>query len=82
MWAAAPAGSPISCRQSKQVTRSKSLPVIFRQAHLEAGVLRYAVRFRVLRRLLDGARMEVVADELGLGERLGHQHLDSPRSAP
>jgi hypothetical protein len=28
MWVAAPAGSPMSWRQSKQVTRSKSVPLI------------------------------------------------------
>ena len=63
----------MSCRQSKQVIRSKSRPAKSCARPTSKLHVRHPVRPCVRGRGGDRGRVEVVADELGIGERLRHQ---------
>ena len=82
-WRAAPTGSPMSCKQSKNVTRSRSFPGKSPgERHLEPRVRsRPRPAWRVPR-LRDRRRMKVVADEGRFRERLRHDDRRKPVPAP
>ena len=76
-----PSGSPMSCRQSKQVIRSKSRPAKSCARPTSKLTFVNAVRPGMRGRGGDRAGMEIVAGELRVRERLRHQDRRQPVAA-